>query len=38
MDEAIMNTTKTLKTVVFGFVRAPGKYVLAGPAAIPLTR
>lgn len=38
MDEANMNTTDTIKTVVFGFVRAPGKNVIAGPAAIPLTR
>lgn len=33
-----MNTTNTNKTVVFGFVRAPGKNVLAGSAANPLTR
>jgi len=33
-----MNTTNTKKSVVFGFVRVPGKNALAGPAAIPLTR
>jgi hypothetical protein len=37
MDEINMNTTRTFNTVVFGFVRAPGKNVLAGLAAIPLT-
>ena len=33
-----MNTTKTKKTVVFGLVRVPGKTVLAGFTATPLTR
>ena len=33
-----MNTTAIAMTVVTGLVRVPGNFVLAVPAAIPLTR